>query len=771
MAEPKSILDGIVSGEDIDRVYTKRNSNYLYRRVSKEDIETCISEGWELTAQKGKKSVRMRKPKDTGPAFEDEVWCIFKRMGFNEMNGDGTFSITRSGMNISKQIDVFAKDDQCVCLVECKAADKPHSRRSLDKDIDQIASIKHDIELSVFSHYKTEEGYKKLKVKWILATRNIDISENDLERARQGKIAVIDDIQYYEELSKHFGRSAKYQFLSDMFPGIEIPELIPPVSALKGRMGKEVFYSFVLEPAQLLKIAYIAHRAKTDEETINTYQRMAKKSRLKKMADYIHTKEGIFPTSIVINIETRQPIRFDQAKGMGGKNAALGTLYLPNKYKTAWIIDGQHRLFAYSDLEEAETATLPVIAFENLDTDTQAKLFVDINGEQVRVPKSLLSDLWATIHWNSDNPGDQLKALTSRLVKKLGDDPRSPLRDRIIDIGGRKTKTRNITLAALVDEIRKRQLLGSVSSRKAEVITPGSLFIEGLDSTLDRATEVIAGYLQHYANYNDVLRRQWETGGGEGGYVSTNSGLIALIRILKTILDHLESKDCIETKRFKASDLVERIWKYQEPVCKFLANAHPSVISEFRGQYGEAGFRVCTFALLAEINKEFTCFDPPGLQQYIQSLNSKNNPVAYSLVSEIEIAAMNYVTVRLKAKFGEDISQWWHNGVPEKVRTPAMQKGQNAGEYYHYERFLDFINWYEIISQNFELLGDLFTIDAKPTDSKKKRLDWWVKANEIRRIVAHPPRGVATDEQIEYLRRIRDDLIPRLKLSDVATAR
>nr|AAU83114.1 conserved hypothetical protein [uncultured archaeon GZfos26F9] len=655
-------------------------------------------------------------------------------------------------------MDVFAKDEQAICIVECKAAEKPHTKRSLEKDIDQLAAIKHEIELSIFSHYQDPKNRKKLKTVWILATKNIDISENDRERADQTRIKILDDINYYSELSNHFGKSSKYQFLADMFPGMEIPELIEPIPAIKGTMGGKVFYSFVMEPSKLLKIAYIAHRGKSNEETIKTYQRIAKKSRLKKIAEYIHKREGIFPTSIVINIQTPRSLRFDQAHGMAGKNAVLGTLYIPNKYKSAWIIDGQHRLFAYSDLEEAETATLPVIAFENIDPEIQANLFVDINGEQVKVPKSLLVDLWATLHWSSENPSERLKALTSRLVKELNEHPQSPFRDRIINIGGRRTKTRNLTLTALADEIRKRQLLGSASSRKAKMITPGPLFLDDLDITLTRSRELISGYFNNYINNDENLRRQWEIGGGEGGYICTNGGIIALIRVLKTILDHLVNIENIDIKRMKPSELLDGIWKYQKPICEYLGFASTKILQGFRRQYGEGGYSACTNALLWAINKEYNNFDSPGLQQWIQSQNSVNNPRAYDIISVIETRLVGHITAKLKEEFGEDISQWWHKGISESIREPATKRANADGEYRHPEKYVELIDWKDIISHNFDLFGDSFTIDAKPTDSKKKKLSWLVKVNEIRRIVAHPPRGAVSDSDLEYLISINDKL-------------
>jgi DGQHR domain-containing protein len=762
---PKNVaLEGLVSGEELGQTYKKRNVKYVYKRVVKQDLQPFFDEGWEKTGYKSKKFFRLRKLKDIGPGFEDEVWCIFKRMGFNEMNKDDNFSIPRFA-SITKQIDVFAKDEQCVCVIECKAADKLHTKRSLDKDIDQLAAIRHDIERSIFSHYRSQKKFKKIKTVWIIATKNIDIGKNDIERANKARMKILtySDIEYYTALTTHFGKSSKYQFLADMFPGIDIPDLIEPLPAIKGNMGKEVFYSFVIEPEKLLKIAYIAHRAKTNEESIHTYQRMAKKSRLKKISEYIHEKNGIFPTSIVINIQTDRPLRFDPSAKTSGKNAVLGTLYIPNKYKTAWIIDGQHRLFAYSDLEESKNATLPVIAFENLEADTQAQLFVDINGEQVRVPKNLLINLWATLHWDSDNPNERIKALTSRLVNELNESVNSPLRDRILNIGGRRTKTRNITLTALADEIRKRQLLGYVHSRKAKNITPGPLYMDDLDSTLLRARDIISGYFNNYLNNNENLRKQWEIGGGEGGYICTNSGLIALLRILYAILDHLEHVDHMDIKGMKTNELLKKIWKYQDPVCIHLGSASPKVIQNFRNQHGEGGFRACSFALLWEVNKKFHNFNPSGLQQYIQSQDTANNPRAYDIIAEIEKLIMDYVISILKEKHGDDITQWWHEGIPKSVRDPAWEKSTSVGEYHYPEKYLNFIDWWKIIYQNFDLFEKEFTIDAKRHDSKKKKLGWFVEVNDIRNIVSHPPRGGVSDAQLEYLIRIRGELVPKLK--------
>jgi len=758
-------LEGLIEGDELDSAYRKRNKNWITKKIVPQDITSFINDGWEVR-KKTKKTITLRKPKDIGSAFEDDVWCIFYKMGFLEMNGDNTFKIPRYKTNLDKQIDVFARDDQCFCLVECKAAEKPHTKKSLDKDIDQIKGTWYQLEQSVFSHYKNIGNGSKFKATRILALKNIDLSENDIERANEANIKILDEsmINYYSALASHFGMSAKYQLLADLFPGIEIPELIEPVPAIRGKMGDTTFYSFVIEPEKLLKIAYISHRAKTNEDSIDTYQRMAKKRRLKKIAEYIHDRKGIFPTSIVLNIQNEKcdPIRFDPAKDMAGKNAVLGTLYIPNKFKTAWVIDGQHRLFAYSDLEESKTATLPVIAFENLEPERQSQLFVDINGEQVKVPKSHLADLYTNLHWGSDNPREQLLALASRLIKELNDWTKSPFRDRIIGVNGKTDEYQSVTIAALSDEIRKRQFFGSVKSKKDKFITPGPFYICDMETSLTRAKEIISGFVNNYIENNENLKRQWEIGSGEGGYICTNSGVIAQLRVLNAILDHLENNDNVDIKKLKTQELLDKMWQYQEPVCSFLGNATPKLIQDFRSQHGEGGFRACSYALLNEIHKNNKQFNPHGLRQWIESQNTTNNPKAYDLIASIEKMIMNHVVNTLKEEFGNGLEQWWHKGLPKSVSEDAMSRANKAGEYKYPEKYLSFIDWKDIINNNFDLFEEVFTIDAKKHDSKKKKLEWFIKVNDIRNICMHPPRGGVSDNQLEMIIEIHTTIQSRL---------
>ena len=73
---------------------------------------------------------------------------------------------------------------------------------------------------------------------------NINISEEDKKYAKEKSIVLLDenDLDYYEELVSHLGAAAKYQFLADLLPGVEIPALDITVPAIRIKMGKFTCY-------------------------------------------------------------------------------------------------------------------------------------------------------------------------------------------------------------------------------------------------------------------------------------------------------------------------------------------------------------------------------------------------------------------------------------------------------------------------------------------------------------------------------------------------
>ena len=60
--------------------YRKRNSAYSFLTVHPADEEAHAALGWEVH-RRGKKQLRLRRPKSHDRALEDRAWCLFYRMG------------------------------------------------------------------------------------------------------------------------------------------------------------------------------------------------------------------------------------------------------------------------------------------------------------------------------------------------------------------------------------------------------------------------------------------------------------------------------------------------------------------------------------------------------------------------------------------------------------------------------------------------------------------------------------------------------------------
>ena len=116
-------------------------------------------------------------------------------------------------------------------------------------------------------------------------------------------------------------------------------------------------------------------------------------ARLKSIDKFLNDEErkfsNFFPNSVIINFNKidRVNISFEPGhtrRDMDSKSR-FGTLNIPQAYAIANIIDGQHRVYGYSLSPLAETETIPVVAFVDMKSEEQLKMFMDVNENQKAV--------------------------------------------------------------------------------------------------------------------------------------------------------------------------------------------------------------------------------------------------------------------------------------------------------------------------------------------------------------------------------------------------
>ena len=589
-----------INSDNIKRSLRSRAKPYIEKTISArthEDLEQKLNleekEGW-TALRKNQKSYRLKLEKSKDEQLEDELWCLVARMGFTELSDGRQFKISVGKELQPRQIDVFAKDDECALFIECTQCEKP-TKKNMSSLLEKISAINNNVLKSVRTHYGQSEP---LKMRWLIATRRIEWTNADLKKAREANIVVLSDIEldYFAKLTNHIKTAARYQLLAQVFRGESIKGLTNQVLATKGNMGGTQFYNFLMRPSELMKLAYISHKASGEVDAIETYQRMLKPARLKKIKTYIENG-GQFPTNIVVNIKTKKnkPLRFDRKLQVGSET--IGKLHLPPVYSCAWIIDGQHRLYGYAHSDRSEKpddkTTYPVLAYVNLPPAKEAQMFVDINSEQVRVQKNLLLEIYGTLNWGSENRDEQIEALRFRLAFTLDRSPSSPLYNRIITSANQKRGLRCLTTTSFSDGLQENKFFGETTP--SGDFNPGPFWAsytrnkeDVLDETLEKAKEIISGYLGCFAKQ---APDHWGLGDDPGGFLATNVGIRTTFRVLKHIITFCQKNSPLQFHSQDAHFLIESVEKYCKAISEHFEGASVEEASAYRQNSSLAGVK------------------------------------------------------------------------------------------------------------------------------------------------------------------------------------
>ena len=120
------------------------------------------------------------------------------------------------------------------------------------------------------------------------------------------------------------------------------------------------------------------------------YQRPLFHNRINKAARYLLDEDGLFPTSILVNI--RGVVEYYPVNSIEDF-AEFGILEVPDRSLPFWIIDGQHRLAAIfvakRENEKLENYVLPVSIFNYANRYDEMRQFYIVNDRQKRIKTDL----------------------------------------------------------------------------------------------------------------------------------------------------------------------------------------------------------------------------------------------------------------------------------------------------------------------------------------------------------------------------------------------
>jgi DGQHR domain-containing protein len=729
------VIENIMPREKLLGFARKQARDRTEKSVSVRRFEEARKEGWQQL-RRSKRTVRVYKAKSKSDLLESRVWTLFYRMGFPILSGKGGafLRIDPKDPNTPKnQLDVVAIDDEVAIAIECKSSRTLRKDPSLPSWLGRFAEMKGKFARTV---RKECGSSKKRNIGLIVVTWDIVLRDTDRKRAEESRVLLLDeqDLCYYEALVKHLAPAAKYQLLAELFRGKRVPGLEIRVPALRTRMGRDVCYTFSVKPAYLLKIAYVAHRAKGKAVDVDMYQRMVKKGRLKRIAQFI-ADDGVFPTNIVVNIRHKKYARFDVgAREADQADARFGWLTLTPAYACAWIIDGQHRLYAYSGHKRAGKSYLNVLAFEGLSSAKQAQMFVDINSEQRKVKRALLVELDADLKWEAEDEDDRIQAIISKTAMALDTQLDSPLRGRILLADARRTETRCVSLTSVSSALNRTGFF--VRSRRKGITEYGPLWRDDATQCLTRALTVLKEW---FSVISTRAREWWEKGAGEGGGLAMNNGITVCVNVLRTVLDQFIANGA-NLSLLDDEELCQRVRPYAEATGDFLGGLGSEVRQSFRQLQGSDGQLTGTRMCQEALTKVFPRFDPPGLPEWIQRRESNNNEKGRAIIEWIETTLQQFIIDTLKSEYDLDDTQWWFDGVPKAVRKKVDERiNESDGKAGTREQNFDLIHYREIIRQNWALFREMFGY-TEAGASKDKQTQWIVDVSQMRNTVMHPSR-------------------------------
>ena len=452
--------------------------------------------------------------------FENYLIGFLKRMDFKDINGRSDFQIG------DIQVDACGGHEDTLIVIECRSAGRK-SARSIRKDIQEIRGRMHTLTKGM---KRMPEYSKYRRLKLVIATKNIAVGEADREFASRDspKVYIWDEpfIDYYADLAKTIGKYARFSLLSEMDVEPRIKTLAR-VPALSAKLGKHQVYWFFLEPKKLLEVAYVARREIGNERY---YQRILKQDRITNIQKFLRNNHGIFPNNIIVSF-TKAPkfVPFQQDWGDWPEWLKFGVITFPETYRACWIIDGQHRLYAFSDPKMTNPPKIAVLAFDQLSQAKQARFFVEINEEQKSVDPDLLWDL------EGDMAHESSRGIISRIVKGLAE--REPFEGRIyVPLRG-KRKRGQLKFSGICTAIKECKLTDRVT-KTLEGANKNPLWDKDSGRIIQKVTNALEAYFEIVS---DIF-----TDEQKAAIVFKNTSIVLFINVCEYILatlTHLPTKD------------------------------------------------------------------------------------------------------------------------------------------------------------------------------------------------------------------------------------
>lgn len=150
-------------------------------------------------------------------------------------------------------------------------------------------------------------------------------------------------------------------------------------NAICCKQNNSTFYVTVVNSDVLKKMCYVSRKKENREKG---FQRLLNPKRARDIAAYLDERRGKIPSAIIVSAQLNTKLSYNKEDNTISFNVVEDGFL---------VIDGQHRL--YGLIESNNIYEMPVIIFNDLNSNDEVKLFIDINTTQKGVPAALILDI------------------------------------------------------------------------------------------------------------------------------------------------------------------------------------------------------------------------------------------------------------------------------------------------------------------------------------------------------------------------------------------
>ena len=610
----------------------------------------------------------------------------------------------------SKQTDIVAIFKKHIFIVECKATKKIRSSERLGADIELFKSLNGHKTKRVIELF----GDQYIPVYFFCTDGFTFDSRAQIEHLKKDNIILFNEkYKSYIEAVLTTSGSAEFAFLQLLgFFRAGKPDYNNTEESKGGQKSKQPWtirsfrshsgpgkknnvYTFSISPSEMLRIATVSHqKAKVifEAQAVSTkhYQRLLQKNRLKKIGKYIEDNKTPFPNNILVSYRGEGSLNF---KADRNKNSNVGNV--PGQLTfdacpgTFHVIDGQHRLFGYTEVPDKpkglrETHRVIVTAFDGLDIEEEAQIFLEVNQEAKPVHASLIME----IEYASEK--FSLVNLCNGLVFHLRDKETSCLFHKIQEaeaVRGNAMKPKGMQTALM-----PLKMMGS----RAQSIT-GGIFWTSKGESWQSMQAAIDNIYHHINDLLSILEKnnlnRWQKRDGMLQDIFIQSILVIIDRISIELYEKIPLDDADGS--FNPKKLTGKAKKYIEKLAIGIANLdqdEKNKIFDMRtyGQGSQAKFYLAAYLIDKFLVKSLPAIQyesDKGLLRHLKhgNLTAAQAEKMYIHIEKLETKMKKFVSAKAKQnrdkKSREDRAHIYHGQLRDVVNL-VLRRNDHFGKHF-----------------------------------------------------------------------------------------